>query len=505
MKVGNLKVGIINIVWLKFFIAAVLSAALVISVSELYQNKGFKGDSSLHAITAHLNIRIPELMGRYDIPGAGIALIKKGRVVWSEAYGYADIESGRRMTVDTYLRVQSISKPVTAWGVLKLAEQKKISLDAPVIEYLDDWEFTESEFNENNITVRHLLSHRAGLPLGDIFNIYSPEEEMPSLKECLAKEAYLIQEPGASFMYSNTGYNLLELLIEEVTDRDFAEYMEREVLIPLGMNNSSFNYSEDFDPPVPYGYDLKGKAVPVYVYPEKGSGGLFATVEDIGTFVCAGMPDFTQNTVISDESIEMLYTPLADSLGIYGLAFDSYGLGYYMESLSGGITAAAHGGQGTGWMTHFHSVPETGDGIVIMTNSQRSWPLFAYVLSDWAKWNGFDPPGMSRIITGVYVLWLLVGLIWFIVFIQLWNLTEGFITGKRKFSPFSRVSGGLRLAQSASAVIIMAGLLWCANQEYLFISSAFPVVSVRLGFSIFAFSVLLFCSAFFRRNAANKF
>ena len=400
MKAGEIKESILNIVWLKFFIAAFVCVALVLSASGLYQNKGFKGNNSLHSITAHLNERVPELMGRYDIPGMSIALINKGRVVWAEAYGFADIESERRMTVDTYLRVQSISKPVTAWGVLKLTEQNKIDLDEPVIEYLDDWEFPESEFNEKNITVRHLLSHRAGLPLGDIFNIYSPEKEMPSLKECLEKEAYLIREPGASFMYSNTGYNLLELLIEEVTDRDFAEYMENEVLIPLGMNNSSFNYSEDFNPPVPYGYDLKGKAVPVYVYPEKGSGGLFATVKDIGAFVCAGMPDFSQNRVISAESIDMLYAPLADRLGIYSLVFDSYGLGYYLEGLNGGITAAAHGGQGTGWMTHFHSVPETGDGIVIMTNSQRSWPLFAYILSDWAKWNGFDSLGMSRIITG---------------------------------------------------------------------------------------------------------
>ncbi|NLL21098.1 MAG: beta-lactamase family protein, partial [Firmicutes bacterium] len=72
--------------------------------------------SSLQDFTAHLDKRIPALMKYYDIPGASIALVQNGRAAWSKAYGYADLENERRMTTDTYCRVESLSKPVTAWG-----------------------------------------------------------------------------------------------------------------------------------------------------------------------------------------------------------------------------------------------------------------------------------------------------------------------------------------------------------------------------------------------------
>jgi CubicO group peptidase (beta-lactamase class C family) len=259
------------------------------------------------------------------------------------------------------------------------------------------------------------------MPLGTVGPeaSYAPEEKMPTLKEYLSKEAVLKQEPGLSFSYSNVGFNLLELMIEEVTGRDFAEYMEEEVLISLGMKNSSFNWNKKWEPAVPNGYDLKGNPIPVYVYPDKAAGNLFATVKDIATFITAGMTDFSKQKVLNSQSINKLYSPVVDLSGEYGLAFDSYGLGHFIEKLSNGNKAVSHGGQGSGWMTHFHFLPETGDGIVILTNSQRSWPVFSYILSDWAEWSGISSVGMEQIIRGQKVLWIFIGLF---LFILLWQV-----------------------------------------------------------------------------------
>src|SRR5690606_829147 len=104
--------------------------------------------------------------------------------------------------------------------------------DAPIIKYFKNWNFPDSKISTEQVTVRQLLSHTGGLPLGDVFTIYSPYEKMPSLKEKLTIEAVLIREPGSAFSYSNTGYNLLELLIEEVTGQAFNEYMRQEILLP---------------------------------------------------------------------------------------------------------------------------------------------------------------------------------------------------------------------------------------------------------------------------------
>ncbi len=487
----------------KFVLLAIFPIVLLFSFTNPFQALDIQEGDSVEIFCADLNQRIPKLMNFYDIPGVNISIIKQGQIIWTQAYGYADLETGRMMTTDTYLRVQSISKSVTAWGVMKLVEQGKIDLDRPVQQYLKTWTFPESAFSESNVTVRQLLSHTAGMPLGDFFNFYSPESDIPTLKESLTKEAVLFQEPGSSFFYSNTGFNLLELLIEEVTDRDFAEYMQQEILIPLGMLHSSFTWNKQFDPPVPLGYGLTGKAVPVYIYPEKGSGGLFATVEDIAAFVASGMPGFSKNQhVLNPQSIHQLYTPMAHHLGLYSLVFDSYGFGHYIENLSNGKKAVSHGGQGTGWMTHFHAVPESGDGIVILTNSQRSWPLIAHLLMDWAKWNGFIKVGMGRILWGIKLMW---GLMVVIGSLSLWNLWQwgvALMRGGRKFAPLSKEFRLLRIGQATLFMVTSAGLLWCLNQDYLFISSVFPLVSDWLGISLFAFAIVMLLLALFPKKVS---
>ncbi len=125
------------------------------------------------------------------------------------------------MAVDAICRAESISKSITAWGVMRLVEQGLVGLDDPVQQYLGDWKLPESEYSEQEVTIRRLLSHSAGMSLGTIGEEYTPQSNIPSLRDYLTHEARLIREPGSGFLYSNPGFNLLELL----TGRDFAEYM----------------------------------------------------------------------------------------------------------------------------------------------------------------------------------------------------------------------------------------------------------------------------------------
>ena len=181
----------------------------------------------LDRFTAHLDARVPSLMDRFDVPGATLALVRDGAVVWTSAYGYVDRERNRPMTVDAVFRAESISKPVTAWGVMRLVEEGRIDLDAPAARYLDGFALPEADDAARPITVRHLLSNSAGLPLGPVGPDaeYAPGQAMPSLQDYLALSARRVQAPGAGFIYSNVGFNTLELLVEAVTGRDFAAYM----------------------------------------------------------------------------------------------------------------------------------------------------------------------------------------------------------------------------------------------------------------------------------------
>ena len=470
-------------------------------------DRKIKTHSSAEEFAAFLDYRAPKLMGLYGIPGASIALVRDGQIVYSAAYGEANQKSGQKMTVGMPMRVQSISKSVTAWAVLKLAEEGKLNLEDPVETYLKGWKLPASDYPPNGVTIKRLLCHTAGMPLGDVFALYSPDEAMPSLKESLTHSAILFQIPGKGFSYSNVGYNLLELMIEEVTGRDFAEYMKNEILYPLGMYHSDFEWSEETLSSVPLGYTLDGTPVPPYRYPERASGGLIATAEDIARFCIAGMPDFSDQRVLARPSIEQLYFEQADSLGIYSAVFDAYGFGYYTEELSDGKVAVSHGGQGTGWMSHFHAVPETGDAIVILANSQRSWPFISSLWNGWARWRGFSPPGMARILLGDCCLWGLVGLTISVTLCLIAGIVRKIMKANLRSNPWQQnaVKPAL-IFKIGISLSILAILLWAICQKYLFLTSVFPVSSIWLGVCAAAFSLTLLIEPFLPKmiSSVNK-
>lgn len=458
--------------------------------------RSFKTQDSLENFTSFLNSKIPGLVDDYNVPGLCIAIIKKGEHVWSNAYGYADLQQNKKMSVDAVFRVESISKSVTAWGVMKLVEKGLLGLDAPVEKYLDDWELLESEFFVKEITVRKLLSHNSGLSLGSIGIEYSPEDKMPSLRDYLSKEIQLESDPSMGFSYSNTGYNLLELIIEEVTGESFSEFMRKEILLPLGMSKSMFVWDESISSKLPTGYDLKGTPIAAYVYPAKASGGLFAPINDIARFVAAGMHKNKINTkVLMQKNITELYSSRVKIPGIFSVVADEYGYGHFIETLPDGRRAVWHGGQGHGWMSHFHSVPASGDGIVILTNSQRSWPMIAQILNYWSEWSSLGSVKMERIRFGIIVIrFLLLGLVLFSLF-YLSFLTYELRRGKRVFTPFVKNSLWSRSLKAFVSLNLIGVLVWSAAQPYLIISSIFPDLSVWAGYSLLAFAIVLFISS----------
>jgi hypothetical protein len=344
------------------------------------------------------------------------------------------------------------------------------------------------------ITIRRLLSNSAGLPLGTLGEEFVPQSVMPSLQEYLMKELQLTYEPGSDFLYSNVGYNLLESIIEEVTGRDFAEYMATEVLGPLGMKNASYSWKEEWLRTIPMGYDLQGNPVPPYVYTAKASGGLFASVEDIARFVIAGVYS-SESSVLKPQSIREIHKPQIHLGGMFGFVADSYGFGHFIESLSNHQQVVWHGGQGHGWMKHFHLVPETGDGIVILTNSQRSWPLIAHVLKDWASRSNFGSVQFSRILSASIVLWIFTGFLFFVSVWRIAKIIHGVKIGIRKIT-FSRLTKSWkRIRDFFLGILAMIVLIWALSQEYLFISSIFPVGSIWLGWALLFLCVAFLTSA----------
>lgn len=440
--------------------------------------------------------KIERLLKRYEVPGAVIAIIEDGILLSTKAYGYAELDTGTPMTADTICRVESISKSVTAWAVLDLCEQGLLRLDAPAASYLSSWDFPEGEYDFSLVTIEDLLRHTSGLDLGTIGVRYDPRLPVPSLESRLTGDAHLIAQRG-SFWYSNTGYNILEKIIEEVTAKEFASYMDEAILAPLGMEDSSFVWESSLR--IPDGHTPDGRPIVEYVYPDKASGGLFAPAGDIAKFLIAGMGQPTE--LLEPESREALVTKQTELTGFYSLVFDGYSYGHFIEYLSDGSTAISHGGQGSGWMTHFHSIPERGDAIIILTNSQRSWPLFSELLTLWSHDIGIEPVGMSLIHTASEVV-LVATILIIIGSLVALSLTARSLKNKHLHLSLSlrHLSAG-RLFLLLLSVSLISLLLWAATRPYLFITSIFPTRILLMVLSVCVVACSLFLRGLCRRSS----
>jgi CubicO group peptidase (beta-lactamase class C family) len=390
------------------------------------------------------------------VPGVVVAVIERGEPAWTGAFGMADPATGRPMTPDALFRVESLSKPVAAWGAMRLAEAGRLDLDAPVTECVTRLALPEGL---STVTPRQLLSHTAGLGLGDYAARYPPGAPRPSLAEQIAREMRVIAPQGTRFAYSDTGYALLELAMEECAGADFTAFMARELLAPLGMTGASFDWPGR---EMPVGHDLRARPVAPYVYPARASGGLHATAGDIARFAAAGMAGAPQ-PVLSPEGVAALHRPVVEPDGLFGIVAEGYGLGHFTETLSDGRAAVWHGGQGYGWMSHMHLVPESGDGIVILANSQRAWPLFAAILRDWSESIGAAPVGMSRVLRAEPAARAAIAAL----------LIVAALSASRALrrEPPAR---GIRLAAGGLGAAAIGWALWAATRDYLFLFSILP-------------------------------
>ncbi len=451
------------------------------------------------------------LLKRYNLPGATIALIENGEIKAIHAYGYANIEQENPMVTDHIFRAESITKMFTAWGIMNLVESDKIDLDNPVEDYLTGWNFPETEFNDREITIRKLLSHSSGLPFG-IYNTYTPGDKgIPSLKESLSGEAGApaakpVQEPGTSFIYSNPGFGVLELVIEEVSGDNYADFMKSEILVPLGMNNSAFHRTQDISSCMVTNYDRNKEPVQPYIESVKGHGELHTTAEDLAIFVAAWMESSQSEKpgrgIIEPGSIHQLHSPEIKTAGMYKFFSDSYGLGHFVEKLPGGQQVVFHGGEGAAGLNIVCGIPEMGAGIIIMTNSKGSWQFLASVLENWIDYLGVEWKGISHIFRMAKILgWVALTLFFTASLWLFWRLTRGVLRGHRIFKPLSGNTRISRFIRFGLAIFIM-GVWWGTSvKEILF--WLLPNLSFWLQISLLIFSLLLLFSAMFAKESKN--
>ena len=315
---------------------------------------------------------------KQKVPGVGLALVREGRLAWAMGSGWADVAAEREVTDETVFNIGSISKTVAAWGLMKLVDEGKLALDAPVVS--KRWQLPASEFDAKGVTVRRLLSHTAGLSLHGYPGFWPPKE-LPSLEASLggdtngAGDVHLEAVPGTRWKYSGGGYTLAQLLLEEASGTSFAEYMRTNVLEPLGMRHSAYGWPAEILAASATPYDERGEPLPRGgpLFPELAAAGFQTTPADLGRFAVASL-ERTKTLVLKPETLALMQTPAPSSA--------EYGLGYEVQRMRG-VLVVGHGGANDGWMARLSLAPESGDGIVILTNGSNGQAVIRVLEQAW--------------------------------------------------------------------------------------------------------------------------
>ncbi|MGH6614342.1 serine hydrolase [Sphingomonas sp.] len=348
----------------------ILVAVMVAVVSPAAAQTNPAAPSAAVIAAAAHNIDVAARAERKDkaIPSIAVALVDRTGVIWSAAWGTVDAADSRPATPTTLYRAGSVSKLFTDVAVMKLVEQGKLDLDAPVTRYLP-------EFSPHNpfgvaITLRQLMTHRSGLvrepPRGNYFDA-TPKGQADTVASLNATS--LVAKPGTMTKYSNAGIAVVGEVVARVTGMPFEEAVRKLVLTPLGMAASSFTRA-DLKTPVAYAqmasFDGGRWAAPALDLGTPAAGNLYTNVGDLGRFVTSmlnsGALPGSNDTLLRSGSLAEMWRAQ------YPVAADarSFGLGFVLGTLDGQRTLG-HGGAVYGHATDVRFMPDAGIGVIVFS------------------------------------------------------------------------------------------------------------------------------------------
>ncbi|MFY7814454.1 MAG: serine hydrolase domain-containing protein [Chryseobacterium taeanense] len=319
-------------------------------ISQLYiaQIKSFSGKA---ISTKDFEMHIQNAMDSLDVSGMSVAVINKGKIVYSKGFGWADIQKKKKVDVSTFFEAASLSKPVFAFFVLKLAKEGKLNIDRPLFEYLPNENITDERYKK--ITARMVLSHTTGLPN------WSETEKIQ-----------LESEPGKKFFYSGEAFMYLAKVVAKLNDtslKNLDSIFQQEVAQPLQLKDFHFVISEKAEQNLAHGYQ---KNQPVYDERDRTSfdpaGGMYANTQNYGQFLNILMKYYKQYREMFRPAVELEKdNPISQYFGV-----SSWTLGLAFIKINDSKNFW-HGGNNLGYTSSFMINPDKKFGYVYFTNEDQ--------------------------------------------------------------------------------------------------------------------------------------
>ncbi len=327
---------------------------------------------------------IQNTLKTFDVPGISVGVVKDGKVIYSKGFGVRSLKTNEKMTDQTLVGIASNSKGFTATALAMLADEGKLTLDDKVIKHIPEFQMYDPYVSQN-ITIKDLLTHRAGLGLGQGDLMFFPEGGNLTVKDIIYNVRYLKPENEfrSTLDYNNIMFIVAGEVIHRVSGLSWAEFIEQRILKPVGMNSSYGSYNRAKAANVTNIIDahapVEGKAVAVphdWNETANAAGGIISNITDMTTwaqFLIDGFTTKDGKKLVSDKQIQQLWnlqisTPVALK-NTYESNFGGYGLGWFLTDVKG-HKQVYHTGGLIGTVTQFTLIPDLKLGIVVLTNQQ---------------------------------------------------------------------------------------------------------------------------------------
>ena len=340
---------------------------------------------------------IQEMMKLFHVPGVSIAVVRDFKVQWTKTYGAADVVTDAPVTQETRFQAASISKPVTAFAVLRAVDSGRLSLDEDVNNYLKSWKVPVNEYTEGGVTLRALLSHTSGTGDGFGFPGYNPSAKLPTLEQVLDGKppsnvgpVFWERPPFTAQKYSGGGIEIVQVVLQDAYGKPFAEIMQELVLGVVGMANSTYEQPlpATADQSAARAHDKDGKVMDAkwHVYPEQAAAGLWTTPTDLAKLGIEVQKALRgESKLLSRRTALEMVAPTGTGPFAIGFAIEKRGEGWYF----------VHDGSNWGFRSDLAMHRLKGYGIVVMTNSDSGGQIISAIearVAAAANWDSLDKP-----------------------------------------------------------------------------------------------------------------
>jgi CubicO group peptidase (beta-lactamase class C family) len=321
-------------------------------------------------------------------PSIAVAVAKDGRIVWEQGFGWADREKRIAADEHTMYSLASISKPITATGLMTLVEAGKIHLDLPVNEYLGNAQLRGRAGDAAQATVRRVANHSSGLPLHYQFFYADEPYRPPSMDETILRYGNLVTVPGEKYEYSNLGFGILDYVISRVSGKPYEDFMREEVFLKLGLTHTSVGIGPRQERYEAVRYGADGLPIPFYDFDHRGASAIYSSAHDLVRFglfhLKAHLPD--QKAILSDSSIDAMHEATMRTGPDSG-----YGVGWATADRPDGYKLISHTGGMGGVATTLLLVPSERVAVVVLCNAGVPLPhriaaeILAVLLPNWKQ------------------------------------------------------------------------------------------------------------------------